>query len=78
MPLTEYVCASCDNVFYSALDSQSCLCAECWFLDVLGPTVHLLPPHVRVRFRHPEYSTWDAAKQWQEDKRLGLLDWDGK
>lgn len=37
----------------------------------------LSPEAERARGRHPDYENLSPQKQWEEDKRLGILDWDG-
>jgi hypothetical protein len=31
----------------------------------------------RARLRSPGYAQMSAREQWEEDKALGILDWDG-
>ncbi len=39
--------------------------------------VDLSPEAERARGRHPDYERLSPREQWEEDKRLGILDWDG-
>ena len=41
------------------------------------PVKSLSPEAQRARGRHPDYDRISPQEQWEDDKRLGLLDWDG-
>lgn len=43
----------------------------------VSPTVKKLTPQEKAKGRSSNYWQMSAEDQWAEDKRLGILDWDG-
>lgn len=43
-----------------------------------GPYISKLSPQEAAKGRSENYYEFSEEKKWEEDKRLGILDWDGK
>ena len=79
-------CSCCENIRLGYLNSHSC--GFCKVSDVLQQAMKKKEPEVKsptreldekekAKGRSSDYWDMDPRDQWAEDKRLGILDWDG-
>lgn len=60
---------------YKAVRKPRCNCVTCWRMYA---EKHELSPMAKKALQRSEnYEDLSFADQWAEDKRLGILDWDG-
>lgn len=48
------------------------------FLIKKAPKARELTPAEQAKGRTPHYHSLSPREQWAEDKRLGILDWEGE
>lgn len=60
---------------YKAIRKPTCNCVTCWKMYA---EKHELTSRAKLALQRPvNYEELEFRDQWEIDKRLGILDWDG-